>query len=42
MYKKILLAYNGSVAGQKALLDTRDLAAWGQAQLHLVEELAFS
>ena len=36
MYKKIILAYNGSVAGQKALLDSRDLAAWGQAELHLV------
>jgi nucleotide-binding universal stress UspA family protein len=36
MYKKILLAYNGSVAGQKALLDSRDLAGWGQAELHLV------
>mgnify|MGYP003349194088 FL=1 len=36
MYKKIVLAYNGSVAGQKALLDSRDLAAWGQAELHLV------
>ena len=36
MYKKIVLAYNGSVAGQKALLDSRELAAWGQAELHLV------
>lgn len=36
MYKKILLAYNGSSAGQKALLDSGELAAWGSAQLHLV------
>ena len=36
MYKKILLAYNGSEAGQKALLESRDLAAWGQSELHLV------
>ena len=36
MYKKIVLAYNGSVAGQKALLASRDLAAWGQAELYLV------
>jgi nucleotide-binding universal stress UspA family protein len=36
MYKKILLAYNGSAAGQKALLDSGELAAWGQASLHLV------
>ena len=36
MYKKLLLAYNGSVAGQKALLESRELAQWGQAELHLV------
>ena len=36
MYKKILLAYNGSIAGQKALLDTRELAAWSHSELHLV------
>ena len=36
MYKKILLAYNGSAAGQKALLDSGELAAWGHASLHLV------
>ena len=36
VYKKILLAYNGSAAGQKALLDSGELAAWGKASLHLV------
>src|SRR5215212_4963322 len=36
MYKKILLAYDGSDAGQKALLDCRDLAQWSQSELHLV------
>ena len=36
MYKKLLLAYNGSVAGQKALIESRELAQWGQAELHLV------
>jgi nucleotide-binding universal stress UspA family protein len=37
MYKKILLAYDGSDAGQKALLDCRELANWSQSeQLHLV------
>ena len=40
MYKKLLLAYNGSVAGQKALLESRELAQWGQAGLHLVEAVA--
>ena len=36
MYKKILLAYNGSLSGQKALLESGELAAWGHAALHLV------
>jgi nucleotide-binding universal stress UspA family protein len=36
MYQKILLAYNGSSAGQKALLDSGEIAAWGKAELHLV------
>ncbi|MDP1565243.1 MAG: universal stress protein [Polaromonas sp.] len=36
MYKNILLAYDGSKSGQKALLDCRDLAQWSQASLTLV------
>ena len=36
MYKKILVAYDGSDAGQKALLDCKELANWSQSQLHLV------
>ncbi len=36
MYKKILLAYDGSEAGQKALLDCREIAQWGHSELHLV------
>jgi nucleotide-binding universal stress UspA family protein len=36
MYRKILLAYDGSGPGQKALLDARDMAHWGQPELHLV------
>src|SRR5215217_2981875 len=36
MYKKILLAYDGSDAGQTALLDCRELANWSQSELHLV------
>jgi nucleotide-binding universal stress UspA family protein len=36
MYKRILLAYDGSEAGQRALLDGRDMAGWGQPELHLV------
>jgi nucleotide-binding universal stress UspA family protein len=36
MYKRILVAYDGSDAGQKALLDCRELANWSQSRLHLV------
>ena len=36
MYKRILLAYDGSEAGQKALLDCHDLAQWGQSELFLI------
>lgn len=36
MYKKILLAYDGSDAGQKALLDCQELAQWSQSELHLI------
>ena len=36
MYKKILLAYDGSDAGQTALLDCKELANWSQSELHLV------
>jgi len=36
MYKRILLAYDGSESGQKALLDCQDIAQWGQSDLFLV------
>ena len=36
MYKRILLAYDGSESGQKALLDCRDIAQWSHAELFLV------
>jgi len=36
MYKRILLAYDGSDAGQKALLDCQDLANWSRSELFLV------
>ena len=39
MYKKILLAYDGSQSGQKALLDCQDLAQWSHAELSLVAVL---
>jgi nucleotide-binding universal stress UspA family protein len=36
MYKRILLAYDGSEAGQQALLNCRDIAQWSRAELFLV------
>ena len=36
MYKRILLAYDGSDAGQKALLDCQGLAQWGSSELFLI------
>ena len=36
MYKRILLAYDGSDAGQKALLDCRDVAQWAQSEVNLI------
>jgi nucleotide-binding universal stress UspA family protein len=36
MYKKILLAYDGSDAGQKALLESKELANWSHSGLQLV------
>lgn len=36
MYKRILLAYDGSDAGQRALLDCREIAQWSQSELHLI------
>jgi nucleotide-binding universal stress UspA family protein len=35
MYKHIILAYDGSASGQKALVELRELAHWGQPQLSL-------
>ena len=36
MYKRILLAYDGSDAGQKALLDCQGLAQWSGSELNLI------
>ncbi len=36
MYQHIVLAYDGSDSGQKALLDCKELAQWSHAQLSLV------
>jgi hypothetical protein len=34
--QEVLLAYDGSDAGQKALLDCGDIAQWSQSELYLV------
>jgi len=36
MYQRILLAYDGSEPGQKALLDCQDIAQWSKAALFLI------
>jgi nucleotide-binding universal stress UspA family protein len=36
MYKRILLAYDGSLAGQQALLDCHEIAQWSQSEVALV------
>ena len=36
MYKRILLAYDGSDAGQRALLDCSEIALWGKSELFLI------
>ena len=36
MYKRILLAYNGSESGQKALLDCQDIAQLSHSELFLI------
>ena len=36
MYQRILLAYDGSESGQKALLECHDIAQWSQAQMLLI------
>lgn len=40
MYKTIVLAYDGSEAGQRALLDCQEIGQWSQARLHLVAVMA--
>lgn len=36
MYKRIVLAYDGTECGQKALLDGLDIAQWSHADLFLI------
>ena len=36
MYKKILLAYDGSESGQRALLDCHEIAQWSGSEIRLI------
>ena len=36
MYKKILLAYDGSESGQRALLDCHEIAQWSRSEIRLI------
>lgn len=36
MYKRILLAYDGSAPGQQALLDCNEIAQWSHSELTLI------
>ncbi len=36
MYKRILLAYDGSEPGQQALLDCQEIAQWSHSELTLI------
>jgi len=40
VYKTIVLAYDGSESGQRALLDCQEIGQWSQAHLHLVAVMA--
>ena len=36
MYGKIVLVYDGSQEGQKALIKCKEMALWGDAEIHLI------
>ncbi len=40
MYKRILLAYDGSASGQQALLASHEIAQWSHAELTLIAVMA--
>ena len=41
MYRKIVLAYDGSEAGQRALLDCQEIGQWSHAELNLVAVMPY-
>jgi len=41
MYQKIILAYDGSLESQQALLNCKDLTQWGGSKVHLLSVIPF-
>ena len=41
MYQKIVLAYDGSQAGQQALLNSKEITQWEKGELHLLAVVPF-
>ena len=41
MYKNIVLAYDGSVASQEALINCKDLSQWNKSNVHLLAVIPF-
>ena len=41
MYQKIVLAYDGSQAGQQALLNSKEISQWEKGELHLLAVVPF-
>ena len=41
MYQKIILAYDGSIESQQALLNCKDLSQWGHAKVHLLSVMPY-
>ena len=41
MYQKIILAYDGSLESQQALLNCKDLSQWEHAKVHLLSVVPY-
>ena len=41
MYQKIILAYDGSIESQQALLNCKDLSQWQHAKVHLLSVVPY-
>ena len=41
MYQKIILAYDGSLESQQALVNCKDLSQWQHAKVHLLSVVPY-